>query len=186
MWQLFKYSPFLPTNDFNLLSHKSAALRPFATRAKKAFFTFESINHTDRGFINRKQRQTTQKKTGLNELLLEVGYQKWSVYSWLEWHRNSSGFSWNSWRLWRQPLRAQWLYNLNTPYSHVQACTDKTAEHDTTNLPSLCISCFFLWYDTCKTAERNSLLDVFRVWKVSQVPVNPLNSRESLHRLMYL
>lgn len=41
-----KYSPVLPTNVCNLLSHKSAALKSFATSAKKAFFTFESIEIT--------------------------------------------------------------------------------------------------------------------------------------------
>lgn len=30
----------LPTNLCNLLSHNGAALKPFATSAKKAFFTF--------------------------------------------------------------------------------------------------------------------------------------------------
>lgn len=44
MWW-HKYT-FLPTNVCNLLSHKSAALRPFATSAKKAFFTFGSMTIT--------------------------------------------------------------------------------------------------------------------------------------------
>lgn len=185
MWQWFKYSPSLPTNVFNLLSHKSAALRPFATRAKKAFFTFESINHTDWGFINRKQRQVTQKKMGLNELLLEVGYQKWSVYSWLEWHRNSSGFSWNSCRLWRQPLRAHWLHNLNTSIltragMHRQ---NGRAQHKLTFFVYLLLLSL-VWHLQDSRAKQSLL--VFRVWKVSQVPANPLNSGESLHWLIYL
>lgn len=36
----------LPTNLCNLLSHKGAALKPFATSAKKAFFTFGSNKFT--------------------------------------------------------------------------------------------------------------------------------------------
>ncbi len=38
--------PSLPTNLCNLLSHKGAALKPFATSAKKAFFTFGSGKFT--------------------------------------------------------------------------------------------------------------------------------------------
>lgn len=39
-----KLTWLLPTNLCNLLSHRGAALKPFATSAKKAFFTFGSGN----------------------------------------------------------------------------------------------------------------------------------------------
>lgn len=52
-------------------------------------------------------------------VLLVAWYQIWPVYSWLEWHRSSSGFSWSSCRLWHQPLQGNGTlsWNLSPPTS---------------------------------------------------------------------
>lgn len=49
--------------------------------------------------------------------LLVAWYQIWPVYSWLEWHRSSSGFSWSSCRPWHRPLRGNGTlsWNLSPP-----------------------------------------------------------------------
>lgn len=135
MWQLFKYSPSLPTNVFNLLSHKSAALGPFATRAKKAFFTFESIYHTDWGFINRKQRQTTKKKRwDWMSSYLKLGIKNdqftadWNgIVTAVAFHEIHVDCGVSLWE------HIGYIISI-PPYSHVQACTDKTAEHNTKRL----------------------------------------------------
>lgn len=100
----------LPTNLCSLLSHKGAALRPFATSAKKAFFTFRKVINV-RGFTRTKDAPHTfnflyfpYETQEACKILLVVWCQIWPVYSWLEWLHSSSGFSWNSCRWCRHPL----------------------------------------------------------------------------------
>lgn len=106
----------LPTNLCSLLSHKGAALRPFATSAKKAFFTFRKVINV-RGFTRTKDAPHTfnflyfpYETQEACKILLVVWCQIWPVYSWLEWLHSSSGFSWNSCRWCRHPLWESTLF----------------------------------------------------------------------------
>jgi len=142
----YSINPSLPTNLCNLLSHNGAALKPFATSAKKAFFTFmKSEFHKVRMIILQENKNKERKrwfKLSRTAFLLVVWYQIWPVYSWLEWHHSSCDFSWNSCRLRHRPpwgshyLIETWTREvththtrLPTAQLHVRACVHTCAEY---------------------------------------------------------
>lgn len=87
--------------------------------------------------------------------LLVVGCQKWPAYSWLEWRRNSNGFSWSSCRRWRQPLGGRRGFN---PNGHVRTDRNVKAQRISWVVPCSRRSCvFFFWNDTCETAKPNGV-----------------------------
>lgn len=82
----------------------SGRLPPVQKRLSSPFR--EVINpHGVRGLFTHTQLLYFQYKIReVCKVLLVMWYQIWPVYSWLEWLRSSSGFSWNSCRRCRQPL----------------------------------------------------------------------------------
>lgn len=121
----------LPTNLCSLLSHKGAALRPFATSAKKAFFTFRKVINV-RGFTRTKDAPHTfnflyfpYETQEACKILLVVWCQIWPVYSWLEWLHSSSGFSWNSCRWCRHPLWEKHVIKARTLAGQILTVTGK-------------------------------------------------------------